>query len=375
MNICFYTITAINPLIGGVERVTFNLQKYFEQNGFQVFFFHLRGKEDSHHFILPNPDCTTKEQIISFINDRIAQYDIDIIIDQYGNEFLSHKYISNHVKIIRCEHLNIMENKIISCLLGTFSFRELRKSIMNCLFLLNTPLRRFKQRYHYTFINKYIDQFIVLSDTYIPRLVNKGISRNKITAIPNSVNIIDNYEYQKDNLIIYCGRLVHNPKNILFLPKVWKHLSKLFPNWTMAIIGDGIDRGILEKKIKKYRLERIFITGYTNPDQYYARAKIILQPSFNEGFGMVLAEAMLRKCVPITFNATTAYSDIIQDNESGYIISKYNEAAFINKCVHLMSDEDERTRMSDIGYNHICAHFNMEHIGRKWIQLFNNITK
>lgn len=37
MNICFYTYMLPNPVLGGVERVTYNLSEYFRQKGISVF--------------------------------------------------------------------------------------------------------------------------------------------------------------------------------------------------------------------------------------------------------------------------------------------------------------------------------------------------
>lgn len=374
MNICFFTIAPVNPQIGGVERVTYNLQKYFESKGLQIFFFHLYGQESPRHFILPDSKINSKEQIISFINNHITQNTIDIIIDQYGNELFSHKYIPNNVKIIRCEHLNIIENKIINCLLGSFSFREFKSSLLNLLFLINTPLRWLKRRYKYKFINKYIDKYVVLSESYIKQLIHKGIDPNKVFAISNAVNTTQGVKCPKENLIIYCGRLVHNPKNILFLPNLWAHLSKKFNNWQLIIIGDGPDRGILERKIKKFKLERIYITGYINPEELYNKAKILVQPSYNEGFGMVIAEAMLKRCVPVVFNATSAYADLITNDTNGYVVNHYNKNEFISKCAYLMSNEKERIIMADNGYDHIQERYNIDIIGNKWFELFNNVT-
>lgn len=36
MNIAFFTIKAVNPFIGGVERVTYNLAQYFESQDINV---------------------------------------------------------------------------------------------------------------------------------------------------------------------------------------------------------------------------------------------------------------------------------------------------------------------------------------------------
>lgn len=53
MNIAFFPIQTVNPFIGGVERVTYNLAQYFESQNIEVYYFHLYGEKNNKHFILP----------------------------------------------------------------------------------------------------------------------------------------------------------------------------------------------------------------------------------------------------------------------------------------------------------------------------------
>lgn len=373
MNIAFFTIQIVNPFIGGVERVTYNLAQYFESQNIKVYYFHLYGEENNKHFVLPK-DSNNKTKS-AYIEAKLKQYNIRIIIDQYGVEYISHKYLSKNIVIIRCWHLNIIEKHITRCLLETFFQTNIKTSILNVLFWLNTPIRIYKKN---KFIRQTVhntDAFVLLSKYYVNYLHNKNIVHQKLFAINNAIPIVEKKSYQKENLIIYCGRIVHNPKNILFLIYLWKHLYTKYQDWKMILVGDGIDKKIVHHLILKNKLERIQITGYTNPTPYYEKAKILLLPSYNEGFGMVLLDAMQHECIPIVFDSSMAFKDIIDNNNNGFIINRFNKAQYIEKCQYLMDNENVRKKMALQCYLKVKNSFNIQKIGTEWINLFQHLIK
>lgn len=373
MNICFFTIKDVNPFVGGVERVTYNLSQFFESKGINVFYFHLRGNEYDNHFILPQDNDT--ESIIKYIKSKIQQYNIQIIIDQYGiGNYMSHHYLGHGVKIIRCWHLNIKEEHITRCLLETFSFKYLKSSIINFLFWLNTPLRRHKQEKYFRETVRDVDTFLLLSEHYVKYLSSKNYPSEKLYAINNAISIPEKETYKKENLIIFCGRIVHNPKNVLFLIYLWKKLYRQYPDWKMLLVGDGVDKNLMLDLIRKNDLERIEITGYSDPKPYYEKAKILVLPSYSEGFGMVLLEAMLHDCVPIVFDSSMAFRDIISDGENGFIVERLNRKEYINKCMSLMDNNEIYKKMAAKCYPSVKKSFNMEKIGTEWINLFKKLT-
>lgn len=176
----------------------------------------------------------------------------------------------------------------------------------------------------------------------------------------------------KNKTVIWCGRIVQNPKNILFLPKLWEGLMAKHPDWNFIIIGDGIDRQLLEQKIEKKHLERITITGYVDPYQYYKNASIIVLPSYSEGFSMVLIEAMSQGCVPVVFDNSSVYHDYI-NQENGCIVADMDKKAFIMACDLLMSDERLLAEKSIKAQRNVQK-FNIENIGHEWLNLFSELT-
>jgi len=378
MNICFFTHFIPNPQIGGVERVTYNLCNYFRKLGLEVY--NLTSFGDDQNSIIPQDKSDIEK--ITFINDYLSRNKIDVLIDQYGNEpLLEHPYVQDNVKIINCYHLTPECKHLCRRLLETFSFRELKSSLFNLACLLNTPRRNyFFKRLIKRKTNGGVDKMVYLSPNYIPfvrRLSNS--SAHILTSIPNAAEeslLLRSSEnhVNKRKTIIWCGRIVHSQKNVLFLPRLWSRLEKKHPEWNLVIVGDGIDRKVLERRIKKYGLESITITGYTDPYPYYESAAISITPSFFEGFPMVLIEAMAFGCVPIVFDNTASYSDVIESGRDGIIVPDMDEDAFVDACDKLMTEESLRQEMA-LNAKEKVKKFSIDKVSKQWISLFEELTK
>lgn len=378
MNICFYTHSKPIPEIGGVERVTYNLCNYFKRIGLGVFNLYTNS-DDPESTIPANADDGEK---VRFINDYLRRKSIDILIDQYGaNHLFEHPHIPQNVKIIYCYHLNPESRHLTRSLLETFSFRTLKYSIFNLACLLNTPNRRYKFRKMMNRkLNGGIDKVVYLSENFLPLVRAAYMGHDHLfAAIPNAVEeklLITplNELVAKRKRIVWCGRIAHNPKNVLFLPRLWSRLEQRHPDWEMIIVGGGIDRDLLERRIASRGLERISVTGYVDPYHYYESASIFVHPSFSEGFGMVLIEAMSFGCVPVAFNSSRAYRDIISSGKDGIIVPDMDEDAFVEACDRLMNDETLRQNMA-LNAQKKVKKFSIDKVSKQWIGLFEELTE
>lgn len=374
IGVCFYTHSLPNPLIGGVERVTYNLTNIFRANNIRVYNLCSSG-EDADATI---PEGLNNNEKAVFANDFLIRNDINILIDQYGMPFLSHPLITENVKILQCYHMDPAAKHVVRGLFETIDIHNPKQSLLNMAFILNTPVRVLKAKKRYAAIGKTnsIDKLVFLCDRYAETISAKyGISHNKLTAIPNAIEdrCVDGTSGHttKKKTVMWCGRIVQSPKNVLFLPRLWKYLVDRHPDWEMIIVGDGIDRHLLEHKIKQYNLTNITLTGNTDPYRYYKESSVFVLPSYSEGFGMVLLEAMANECIPVVFDSSAVFRDII-DEGCGFVVPDLNEYAFANTCDLLMSKEDLRLKMSHNAKNKVRL-FSMDKVYTKWAKLFNEL--
>lgn len=375
MNICFYTTFLPNPQIGGIERVTYNLSCYFKTRGIGVYNITNKGS----NVLSVIPENVSINEKVHFINEFIRRNKIDIIIDQYGdNPLIHHPHIPITTKIVYCYHLDPDAKHVIRSLYETFNFEDLKGSILNLLYIVNTPRRRHLFRQRVERMIKYgVDKAVYLSSSYKLSLQKKyGIASSKITVIPNAaekkLELLPDFTDVKTKVVMWCGRIVHNHKNVLFIPRMWKSLEKKHPDWKLLIVGDGCDRRLLEKKINKLGLKNIEITGFADPYPYYRISPVFISPSFNEGFPMVLIESMAHGCVPVVYDCCPSYNDLIDNGDSGFIVPDMDEPAFIEACDKLMSDENLRHDMS-YKAKECIKKISIDKIGKSWMDLFDEL--
>lgn len=93
----------------------------------------------------------------------------------------------------------------------------------------------------------------------------------------------------------FCGRLVQR-KGIYDLIKIWKLVTNCYPNSKLVIVGDGPEYSNLSNKMKEMNLvDNIKLTGFISErDKFLTmkRSKVFIFPSYEEGWGIAVAEAI-----------------------------------------------------------------------------------
>ena len=134
-----------------------------------------------------------------------------------------------------------------------------------------------------------------------------------ISVIPNGIET-NGYACRtsKDGVkkqILFLSR-VHVKKGIELLIDAFDRLHKEFPDWTVAIVGNGEPEYINRLRLKVYGLgvrESIQILDPVFGDaklKLYQESSLFCLPSYSENFGMAIAEAMSCGIPVITTNGT-----------------------------------------------------------------------
>ncbi len=142
---------------------------------------------------------------------------------------------------------------------------------------------------HYEYQLEQLDETVVLCqfDAQQYHFPTKVIY-NPLTLIP--------YEKSKgtSKKFLAVGRFSHLHKGFDLLIEAFRIFAGNNKEWTLDIVGEGVEEPIYRELIKKYSLEdRITIHPFTNHiQQYYSEAQVYVLSSRWEGFGLVLVEAM-----------------------------------------------------------------------------------
>jgi glycosyltransferase EpsD len=118
------------------------------------------------------------------------------------------------------------------------------------------------------------------------------------------------------------GKLTEG-KGVRFLIEAIVKLKDKIPNLLVLFVGEGDERGFLEKTIAVNELENtVKILGWrTDAMTIMANADVVVQPTLSEAFSQVMGEAMwLAK--PLIITDVSGATDIIENGENGIIVPK-----------------------------------------------------
>ncbi|MGL5117734.1 MAG: glycosyltransferase [Plesiomonas shigelloides] len=185
------------------------------------------------------------------------------------------------------------------------------------------------------------------------KILNKKFSfidekKIKIISNPVSFKTLEKANYLKKE-IIFVGRISKYPKGLDFLIEIWSKISIKNKEWKLKIVGDGEDKEELQEIIKNKGLQKniTLIEAQKNIEDYYLESSIFVLTSRYEGMPMVVMEAM--ECgLPIISFDIDGISNLIEDNENGYLIKKYNTDEYAEKLEFLMKNFDIRKKIGEV---------------------------
>ena len=142
---------------------------------------------------------------------------------------------------------------------------------------------------------------------------------------PNENSTLKNIRQEH---IILCAGRVRKAKGHLVLLEAVKVLKE-HENWALVIAGK-VDKSdfLAELKTisKKHSIENQVYFVDETPDiiSYYQASKIVIVPSYSEGFSLVTAEAMACGCSVIATKNVGVHSALITHSKNGYLFEAGN---------------------------------------------------
>ncbi len=194
-----------------------------------------------------------------------------------------------------------------------------------------------------------------ISDYTADRMVKKlGIPREEIAVIPCGVDVTDvrpKTPVAKEKTLLYAGRMVRH-KRVDRLIDAFAELAGEFPDYRLKLVGPGAEREALKQLAETKKLgDRIeFVDTLVGAPLYeeFQKASLFVLPSDQEGFGMVLIEAMAAQTPVIAKIAEfSAASTVIQSGENGLLFT--TQAELVAAIRSVLSDAALRQRLVEGG--------------------------
>lgn len=182
------------------------------------------------------------------------------------------------------------------------------------------------------------------------------------TKFNSDVNLaLPEIEQQKKGIVLgNAGRLTKQ-KGQHFLLEIAKRLKEKNLEFTLFIAGKGELEEWLQKEIVTNNLEKqVHLLGFVDDMEAFMNSlDVFILTSMWEGFGYVLAEAMLKSKPVVAFNMTSN-PEVVQENKTGFLVDFPNLEEFAEKVASLIENEELRLKMGQTGKESIYNRFSLE---------------
>ena len=219
-------------------------------------------------------------------------------------------------------------------------------------------------------------------------LKNKFISKNKIIAIGNGVDVYGKFNpkninkdeiedlykelglKKEDKIVSFIGRLVKE-KGILDLLDSYKYIRN---DVKFLIIGD-VSQGDRDtetiKKLEKYKENKNIIFTGKRSDIYNLLyiSDIFCLPSYREGMPRSIIEAMAMECAVVATNIRGSREEVIH-GKTGYLVNLNSPKEIANKVDEILNNESLLNSMKLEGRKRAEEIYDEDVVVRKQLDVF-----
>ncbi len=142
----------------------------------------------------------------------------------------------------------------------------------------------------------------------------------------------------------------------------------------LVIVGDGREyKQKVMSYIAKQRLEdmTIFMPGKTIYElkYLYRNARLLVYPSFYEGFGLPVVEALLSGCPVVTSNLSSLPEAA---GPASMLADPNNPEEISDKMRMILSDETFRTKIAYEGLRYAAERFNPQRLAKELMEVYRH---
>lgn len=379
---------------GGLQTYSYGLAKNLSKLNIEIHLF-VRTYKKSNRVVQESPSLFIHSIPLDAENSNhlellnsLSNLDYDLIhIVGFGSGFSFRELFLNKKKSIKTKYIQHSPTTVISEYLGIYDLKEgfglkLRawhpKNLIEFVIMALLDLKKFRLA----------DTIIVPSKRTKKEIMRwYRIKKDKIEVIPYGVDLntfktengLKNKKNDKTFEVLTVCRLKFR-KGLPLLIQCIPNVLKAIPNVKFKIVGPPHHGYVYEKLkdlINKRNLtESVELLGGVSPKDipyYYNSSNIFLFPSIQEGFGIVLLEAMACGKPVVAFDIEPI-NEVIINNVTGLLVPKYNTDALANAVVTLLKNEELRKKMGEMGKK--CAkNYSCELEASRTATLYKRILK
>jgi glycosyltransferase involved in cell wall biosynthesis len=244
---------------------------------------------------------------------------------------------------------------------------------------------------------RYYDKVIFSTDEYMRTAVESGLDPDKAFKINPFIDTSEfaftgendfraKYGIPPDDNLVLCVSRIDPRKGQEYLIKAMAEVVKKHPDTTCVFIGNGsLTKKFIGRKNRLEELEamaeelglkgRVKFLGKVSQDELlkaYEACDMLVQPSINEGFGLVISEAM---CFgkPVVGSNVGGIPEQITDGVNGLLFKPKDHMELAGCISSLIESPKLRRRMGEKGKQIACERFCVDRGFREHCDIYDNI--
>ncbi len=299
------------------------------------------------------------------------------------------KSISNFIRIrryimkngINWIHVSWTKDLLLGVFLKIFTTRDVK-----LIFYRQMKLTRNKNSLYHRFIYKKIDLYLVITKKlyheackYLPlnksiiHILSYGIRKPNHTLSDGKKVFFEKYNMEPSLFSVgVFSRIEEQKGQHLAIEAIHQSKHKI----QLSIVGHCMDEKYKSRLIdmsKDYNLSHLIsFTGFLqSPMSYMPFFDLIVLPTYEETFGLIVAEAMFMK-VPVIGSNAGGVPEIISHKSNGLLFQTRNHNDLQDKIDMIIEDSQLREKIIDNGYSFVSKHYDYSNHFAKFEKLINN---
>lgn len=210
-----------------------------------------------------------------------------------------------------------------------------------------------------------------------PLILPLGIEKNEFLALPPKGGFRNMYPFLKGKkIILFLGR-IHYIKGLEILIDAYKNVSDKTDEVFLIIAGHDNEgyKNVLKNKINALNLsDKVFFTGLVKDKQkieILTDSDIFCLPSFQENFGIAVAEAMAAGLPVVISDQVNIHSEISDANAG--IVTKCDSDEVANAILKIINNDTLKKEMGVNARKLVFDKFSWDKIAEKMIENYQKI--
>jgi glycosyltransferase involved in cell wall biosynthesis len=226
-------------------------------------------------------------------------------------------------------------------------------------------------------------QHFSVNSPYLKKVIERW-TFNSAELIPNGIpsesfkRVTKWKGANESRAVVAINRGFFKRKNLPALLKAFNQVRAAQPMLRLKLIGSGSEKGgqghqwAIEQQLDG-GVDFLGDLAYAQAQSHLSDASLLVHPSFEESFGMVLIEAMAKGVPVIGGERSGAVPWVLNEGRAGLLVDVANVDSIAVGMTSLLTNESEWQRYSDAGYEYASEHFQMSAVAGRYLDEYDKI--